>query len=341
MQGIEAKKEILKKNPQKKTDIEKISKRVLEGDIWAAAKLIRMAEEEDMRIYSALEYLHPHTANAYILGVTGLPGSGKSTIVNYLIKHYRSQGKSVGVIAVDPSSPITSGAILGDRVRMIEHSKDSKVFIKSLATRGYYGGLSRSTLQIVNIMDAMGKDIIIVETVGVGQTEASIMNSAHTTILVLVPEMGDYVQTIKAGVLEIGDIFVINKIDKKDPLELKLNLESLIRNNSEKNKSPFWEQKIIFASSYSGTGMDKLTQTIEEHCLFFNSNLKKQYLKKRMLQEIEDEVLNYFIGFCRQNLKDLISAEDLVKEKSMEGKNPYKISGRIIEKLLNLIRDKE
>ncbi|MBM3709340.1 MAG: methylmalonyl Co-A mutase-associated GTPase MeaB [Actinobacteria bacterium] len=322
-----------------KLDITKIAGQVLKGDMVAASKLIRMAEEEDPQIYTALKELYKHTGRAYIIGITGLPGSGKSTIVNFLIKHFRNGGRSVGVIAVDPSSPLTSGAILGDRVRMLEHSKDSGVFIKSLATRGTYGGLSRSTLQIANIMDAMGKDIILIETVGVGQTEASIMNSAHTTVLVLVPEMGDYVQTIKAGVLEIGDIFVINKTDKRDPAELKSNIESLIRHNSQSSSGQLWDQKIILTSSLLKTGLDGLTTAIEEHRNFFNSYLKKHYLGKRLMQEIEDEVLNHFIAFCRKNLIGLIMQEDLITDDGKVEKNPYKISERVIEKLLNLIKE--
>ena len=190
---------------------------------------------------------------------------------------------------------------------MLEHSKDSQVFIKSLATRGTYGGLSRSTLQIANIMDAMGKDIILIETVGVGQTEASIMNSAHTTVLVLVPEMGDYVQTIKAGVLEIGDIFVINKTDKRDPAELKSNIDSLIRHNIQNSSGQLWEQKIILTSSLLKTGLDELTAAIEQHRAFFNSHLKERYLEKRLAQEIEDEVLNYFISFLQEEFKRAFS----------------------------------
>ena len=168
-----------------------LAKGVLEGKVSSTAELIRKVEEESPDIQEDLQLLYPHTGKAYILGITGLPGSGKSTLVSLLIKHYRALGKSVGVVAVDPSSPISNGAILGDRIRMIEHSSDKKVFIKSLATRGWYGGLSRSAARIINILDAMGKEIILLETVGVGQTEVSVMNFAHSTVLVLVTEMGD------------------------------------------------------------------------------------------------------------------------------------------------------
>ena len=203
----------------------KLAEEVLKKNISSVAKLVRKVEDEDPDVYRDLKFLYPYTGNAYILGVTGLPGSGKSTILNLLIKYFRSLGKTVGVIAVDPSSPISNGSILGDRIRMLEHSIDEDVFIKSLATRGWCGGLSKTTARIINILDAMGKDVILLETVGVGQAEVSVMNFAHTTVLVLVPEMGDYIQTIKAGVLEIGDIFVINKIDKREPNELFQNLE--------------------------------------------------------------------------------------------------------------------
>ncbi|MBM3705769.1 MAG: methylmalonyl Co-A mutase-associated GTPase MeaB, partial [Actinobacteria bacterium] len=154
-------------------------------NLRSAALLIRKIEEESPDVLEDLSCLYPHTGKAFILGITGIPGSGKSTIINLLIKHFRKEGRSVGVVAVDPSSPFSNGAILGDRIRMVEHSKDPEVFIKSLATRGWYGGLSSSTARIINVLDAMGKDIILLETVGVGQTEVSIMNFAHTTVLVL------------------------------------------------------------------------------------------------------------------------------------------------------------
>ena len=264
-------------------------KGVLDKKISAAAHLIRKAEEEAPGVYEDLKALYPYTGNAHILGITGLPGSGKSTIINLLIKYYRSINKSVGVIAVDPSSPLTKGSILGDRIRMIEHSSDKEVFIKSLATRGWVGGLSKTTARVINILDAMGKDIIILETVGVGQTEVSIMNFAHTTVLVLVAEMGDFIQTIKAGVLEIGDIFVINKTDKRDPYDLQTNIESVINNEERDDKT--WQKKVLLTSVVQNHGFGELVENIEEHRKFFLENNKGSYLKKRARQEIKEELI--------------------------------------------------
>ncbi len=315
----------------------RLAKEVIEGKIKAAAELIRKVEEESPDVYDDMHYLYPHTGKAYILGITGLPGSGKSTIVNLLIKHYREQGKSVGVVAVDPSSPLTNGAILGDRVRMIEHSTDNKVFIKSIATRGWYGGLSRSAARIINILDAMGKDVIILETVGVGQTEVSIMNFAHTTVLVLVPEMGDYVQTIKAGVLEIGDIFVINKIDKTDPGELLQNMQSLISNRDDLSggqpNHQIWQQKIILTSAMEQKGFDELIQEINSHREYFLEFKKDKYLKQRAGQELKDEVYSYFVDYFRKSFASKEEFNKVIIDIAQKKADPYEQALKIIESL--------
>jgi len=310
-----------------------LANEVLEGKIPETAELIRKVEEESPDIYKDLELLYPHTGNAYILGITGLPGSGKSTLVNLLIKHYRALKKTVGVVAVDPSSPLSNGAILGDRVRMIEHSSDREVFIKSLATRGWYGGLSRSAARIINVLDAMGKDIILLETVGVGQTEVSIMNFAHTTVLVLVPEMGDYVQTIKAGVLEIGDIFVINKIDKRDPAELLQNMESLLRHSQSSELA--WKKKVILTSAMNNKGFDELTGAIEEHRKYFDKNRKNEYLKQRAAQELRDEVYSYFIDYFKKKFGENAGFRKIVDDICLRKSDPYSASLEIIN-ILNI-----
>lgn len=190
-----------------------LAERILAGDIRAASRLMREIDDGEPSATSALRALFPHTGKAYVVGITGAPGAGKSTLTDRLIAHYRKAGKSVGVIAVDPTSPFTGGAILGDRIRMQGHATDPGVFIRSLATRGNLGGLSRATGDCLRVMDAMGREVIIVETVGVGQDEIDIAQLAHTTVVVLVPGMGDDIQAIKAGILEVADVFAVNKAD--------------------------------------------------------------------------------------------------------------------------------
>jgi len=187
---------------------------ILAGSVVRAARLMRDLDDQMPGALAELKQLYPHTGGAFILGVTGNPGSGKSTIVDCLIARYRLEGKRVGVVAIDPSSPYSGGAILGDRIRMQRHATDEGVFIRSLATRGHLGGLSRSTQDIIAVMDAMGYDVIIVETVGVGQDEVDVVSTAHTSVVVVVPGLGDEIQAIKSGILEIADLLVVNKADR-------------------------------------------------------------------------------------------------------------------------------
>ena len=192
-----------------------IAEKVLSGDTRAAARLMRDLDDRIPEAEQALRALFPRTGRAYVVGLTGAPGAGKSSLTDRLISQYRRAGKSVGVVAVDPSSPFSGGAILGDRIRMQDHALDPGVFIRSLATRGHLGGLTRSTSDVVQVLDAMGKDVVIVETVGVGQDEIEIASFAHTVVVVTVPGLGDDVQAIKAGVLEIADVFAVNKADRE------------------------------------------------------------------------------------------------------------------------------
>lgn len=264
---------------------------VLAGDVRKASRLMRLIDDLAPVATDALKLIFPHTGRAWIIGITGSPGAGKSTLTDRLITAYRAQGKSVGVIAVDPTSPFTGGAILGDRIRMQGHATDPGVFIRSLATRGNLGGLSRATGDCLRVMDAMGRDVIIVETVGVGQDEIDIAQLAHTTVVVLVPGMGDDIQAIKAGILEVADVFVVNKadLDGADRVvrELRANLElrhaikapamdhdthhRMVRAKAEGKAvdapaGPVeWEPPIQKVISAKGTGVDELVAAIASH----------------------------------------------------------------------------
>ena len=194
-------------------DTSKLIKQLLKGDRRAAARLMTLAESMSPEAHATIKQLYPHTGKAHIIGVTGPPGSGKSTLVDKLIEEFRAQDLKVGVVAVDPSSPCTGGALLGDRIRMNRFASDHDVFIRSMGSRGSLGGLAWATHDVVHILDALGKDIIIVETVGVGQAEVDIIQIAETVVLLTVPGLGDDIQTIKAGIMEIGNVFAVNKAD--------------------------------------------------------------------------------------------------------------------------------
>ncbi|MBI5623817.1 MAG: methylmalonyl Co-A mutase-associated GTPase MeaB [Elusimicrobia bacterium] len=240
----------------------KIAGLVLAGDIRAAARLMRNLDDGDPAARRVLQALYAKSGHAHVVGVTGPPGSGKSTLVDRLIAACRAKGGSVGVVAVDPTSPFSGGAVLGDRIRMQRHAGDPEVFIRSLGTRGSLGGLSRSVFDTVTVLDAMGKDLVLVETAGVGQDGVKVAGAAHTVLVVLSPGMGDDIQAIKAGVLEIGDIYVVNKADKDgaDTLErsLRLGLEGAAPRDG-------WERVVVRTEARSGKGVDELSETILRH----------------------------------------------------------------------------
>lgn len=262
-----------------------IASRVLAGDVRTAARLMRQLDDQDPAAVEVLRELFPHTGKAYIVGITGSPGAGKSSITDRLIGWYRRQGKTVGVVAIDPTSPFSGGAILGDRIRMQDHALDPGVFIRSQATRGSLGGLSRATSDITRILDAMGKDVILVETVGVGQDEIDVVSLAHTTIVVAVPGMGDDIQAIKAGILEIADLFCLNKSDREGADRTERELRAMIElrhvtmpmdHDSLHRFSPMgpampagedytWEPPIVRTIATKNQGFDELGAAIESH----------------------------------------------------------------------------
>ncbi|MBZ0159674.1 methylmalonyl Co-A mutase-associated GTPase MeaB, partial [Candidatus Methylomirabilis sp.] len=241
--------------------------KILKGDVRAAARLMTMIENGDAEARAALKLLYPHTGSAHIIGITGPPGSGKSTLADRLTEELRKRDKTVGIVAVDPTSPFTGGAILGDRIRMQSHSLDPGVFIRSMATRGHLGGLARATNEIVDVMDAAGKEVILIETVGVGQDEVEVVGTAHTCVVVSVPGLGDEVQTFKAGVLEIGDLFVVNKADREGANRTATELEMMLHMAP---KGAGWSPKVLKTVATTGEGISALLDALFEHKAFMD-----------------------------------------------------------------------
>ncbi len=250
-----------------------LTRRILKGNVRAVARLMTLIENGASEAKAILKSLYAHTGSGYIIGITGPPGSGKSTLTDRLTEELRKRGKTVGIIAVDPTSPFTGGAILADRIRMQRHSLDEGVFIRSMATRGHLGGLARATNDIVDVLDAAGKEVILIETVGVGQDEVEVVGTAHTCVVVSVPGLGDEVQAIKAGVLEIGDVFVVNKADREGANRTAAELKMMLHMAPDTGG---WLPKVYKTVATKGEGITELLDAIFEH---------KAYLDDRGLRE--------------------------------------------------------
>ena len=240
-----------------------LTQKVVQGHQLAGARLIRLLEEGDPAGIEMLKHLYSHTGNAFVIGVTGPPGSGKSTLVNCLISEFRKRNLKVAVVAIDPSSPISGGALLGDRIRMRRHTDDDGVFIRSMATRGHLGGLSKTTRETVLVFDAMGYDVVIIETVGVGQDEVEIAQFAHTTAVVNLPGMGDDIQAMKAGLLEIGDVFIVNKADLPGADDVVEQLRSMLELG--KRSEDDWRPPILKTVAVKNEGMVELADAFWSH----------------------------------------------------------------------------
>jgi LAO/AO transport system kinase len=308
-----------------------LTEKVLKGDVQAAARLITLIEDESTEALAEMESLYLHTGRAFIVGVTGAPGVGKSTLLDNLIGFFRQQNKTLGVIAIDPTSALTGGALLGDRVRMQRHSADPAVFIRSLATRGWAGGLAKAAIGVIHVMDAMGKDIIFLETVGSGQIELDIVKAADTTLVVLAPGSGDEIQTMKAGILEVVDIIAINKADKEGADRLKADLDSMLEMKTRNTGD--WLPPIVLTEAVNEKGITELAEALLKHQQYLNTSgglpvRRRERAKLELLETIEGDIKEMVHGLDGgQFLEKLV--DDLQKGKT----NPQSAAREIMKRL--------
>jgi LAO/AO transport system kinase len=308
-----------------------LASQVLSGDHRSIARLISLVENDAADAVEAMKQIHAHTGQALVIGVTGVMGSGKSSLIFELALAYRAKGKTVGIIAIDPTSPFSGGALLGDRIRMMELSTDPGVFIRSMGTRGMMGGLTSALYDVVEILDAAGMEVILIETVGVGQDEVDIVKIADSTVVVLVPGLGDAVQTIKAGLMEIADIFVVNKADKPGVEQTVAELEAMLDLISASE----WRTPIVATSVKEKKGVDLLLSQITEHQRFLK---KSNAFASRRRQRYEAEL----IELIRKRLMDFIFDEKKLKttvdccidQISKRQLDPYTAAEQILGKIL-------
>lgn len=317
---------------------------VLTGDRRALSRLLRAIDDDLPSAEPALRQLFPRTGRARLIGVTGTPGAGKSTLCDRLIAAWRAKGLTVGVIAIDPTSPFSGGAILGDRIRMQDHALDRGVFIRSLATRGHLGGLSLATLDSVAALDAFGCDIVLIETVGVGQDEIDIVHLAHTTVVVTVPGLGDDVQAIKAGVLEIADVFVVNKADREGAdralrdLRMMLDLRHIVAVSGSRGEE--WEPPIVSCVATRGEGVEKLVDAIDRHEAAIDHSgerVRREEARARegLLQRLRSRLLARAVALMEEREGTVDALSGAIARREMD---PYELADRTVATLVGTSR---
>lgn len=309
-------------------NLSELIEKLFEGNPRAVARAISKVEDGTKDSGELMKAVFPKTGNALIIGITGSPGAGKSSLVDKLALHYREKGEKIGIVAVDPSSPFSGGAILGDRIRMQTLGLDPNVFIRSMATRGKLGGLARATVDAVAILDAAEFDKVIVETVGVGQDEVEIVKTADVSVVVLVPGMGDDIQAIKAGIMEIGDVFVINKADREGVLRTEKELESLL---TLAHRPDFWDPPIVRTIATENKGIEDLSEAIKAYSDFLKSGEKslerrKAIAKWRLLELLQEKLVADVLG--RNGTSEKL--ENLSLEVAEKKLDPYSAVEKIL-----------
>jgi LAO/AO transport system kinase len=313
-------------------DVAELVARARKGEARAVARLISLVEDAAPQLRSVMAALVPHTGSAYVVGLTGAPGVGKSTATSELVNAYRHSGVRVGVLAVDPSSPFTGGALLGDRVRMQEHATDPEVFIRSMASRGHLGGLAWATPQALRVLDAAGCDVILIETVGVGQSEVEIAGLADTTVVLLAPGMGDAIQAAKAGILEIGDVYVVNKADREGADATARELNHMLA-LGERRQPGDWRPPIVKTVASRNEGIDEVLEALAKHRAWLESTGR---LDERRRRRVSDEIETIAVTALRERIDDLHGDRrlDVLAGRVLEGElDPYAAADELVETL--------
>ena len=312
-----------------------LAKQILQGNKRALSRAISMLERDDPLAARIMEDVHPHTGNGYTVGITGPPGAGKSTIITRLTQEYRTQGRSVGILAVDPSSPFSGGALLGDRIRMEGHYLDPGVFIRSMSTRGAHGGVPRIVKGVVRLLDAAGKDVSLVETVGVGQTELDVMGVADTVVVALVPEAGDAIQTLKAGLMEIADVFVVNKADRPGAQRMTANIRSLLAMSPAGNG---WRPPVVETQAVEGVGVEELFDAIEEHRNYLTvSNLLEERRRKRRSRELTETLRDRLAKRVEGQIAQSPALQSMVERVEAGELEPYTAALELLDEFLRTL----